>query len=291
MDKGSTADLIKRKVEYLKILRSKFIYISLAIVGVLVLGLASLRIFRPDWFAVFRQITSEELTNYLKSLKQTGINPKDYFVYRAIPVPDLGKGTEGKVEMLIDKKLENGKDAESMAETVDGNDVDDPKGDWKLAVIRLSDLNGVETDKKLLDNAVAVFKDPIDLYGDGRLVYRVDERYKTETNDTTSTDMVEIANGKMRFLSMSPLTDSYNPHFHFMNNWKFAPARSGKGKDILVFETSQVNEEKSYDVEATYIRYFFDGKDWVKKDKDEKIQTNGDWETFSSRFPVDSFFP
>lgn len=219
---------------------------------------------------------------------EANIDPKDYFVYQTVPLTRAKDGFDGKLEVLLDKKLEGGKDIRRMAGEVGGEDIDDPNnGKWKIAVVRLVDAGQVTKSLKTLFDSVASIQGRIDLYGDGRPVFRIDNWYQTDTNGSTYTDLIEIRGGKLAEIPAG-LSEDYNPHLRMVDKWELTPSRSGKGMEILTLSLIQPDNEKE-EVDVTYSRCSFNGHDWVSKNKEVTI--GGTYESVGDRKLTEAEFP
>jgi hypothetical protein len=137
-----------------------------------------------------------------------------------------------------------------------------------------------------LFDAVAFVQDRIDLYGDGRPVFRINNFYRTDTNSSTYTDLIEVRDGKL--VKIAGLSEDFNPHLRIVDDWKLVPSRSGKGMDILSLWLIQPDNDKE-NVDVTYTRTFFNGHEWASKSKE--VTVDGTYESVGDKKITEAEFP
>jgi hypothetical protein len=204
--------------------------------------------------------------------------PGGYLVYQSFPLARDKNGIDGALEILLDKDLLSHGSFGMMALFV-RNDFHK----FKPAVLRTLSTRGKEIGRVTFSLPVASLQGALNIYGNGRPVFQVDQLVRTEAYIKTQTSMVELKKGRPMVLPLV-LEESHYSSLAMGNQWKWVPARAGRGMDFLAFHSDAASKGNAG--EMTYTRFFFDGTKWWKREKKgiPKAQKNG-------AFPADLEFP
>ena len=215
------------------------------------------------------------------ALRQDG-----YAVVQTVPLTRSSTGPRGILEMWRDHDLLLYTYVDQMhPETIDPfAEVD--TGKFKPAVLRLLSWDDrKEMDRVTLGLRLASINGEVDLYGDGRPVFQVDQFTRTDAYRETLTQLVEIRNGRLVLLPFT-LEERKYPDSRLERAWEKVPVPGGKGLELLAFSADPVQGRRDGAMRLGYTRYFFDGKSWGRKIRTVIGKRRG-----KDTFPDRSLFP
>ncbi len=213
------------------------------------------------------------------------INDNDYFVARKIPLDLATEGLDGYLELLQDKTFKTWKDPSRRQEAIDAgwDQLENPPDNYKIALLRLVSKDGktletIRLDKYFANEAIWIGLQVDDLYGTDRTSYLVEQDYEigNGTGQGAYTRYFEVVNGYLVCLSSKDNSSSKKEMIDLRDNmediWKALPNPKGKGKVLCQRRADPYAET------TAYIRYEFDGKNWIRYERIDKGSQDSEWE-------------
>ncbi len=165
----------------------------------------------------------------------------------------------------------------------------------RKATLRIVDHEGRVVDEEELKQALADLH-PVSLYGDGRISYLLTVDYSAGWGSYNGpiSFFVEVAGGKIKWVEDIDEKTGHSERISVMQSlktvWRFARSENGKSRDILEAacrpaEWTKKNDGKN-DFMLIYTRYFFNGNDWVVR---QRLQEG--FSEFEDGFPPRRLFP
>lgn len=134
----------------------------------------------------------------------------------------------------------------------------------------------------------------VQLYGDSKLTYLLTVNYSAGFGSYSGpiTNLVEVKNGRLRWVASIEAKTRRTGKISLMESlkttWKLVDASDGKGKQILFAQCrpdwSSVKDDP--DFTTTYARFYFDGTQWLTKERTVKGISE-----FDQGFPRRKYFP
>jgi len=206
----------------------------------------------------------------------------DYAIYRRNPLTQKQNGIDGELQLLQDARLSAALRSRTWGQVpLEVLVFEDPASPFKKvparnAVLRIVDRGGRVVDRKPFDKPLAKME-AANLYGDDRIAYLVSVDYSSGMGSYNGpvTSLVEVARGKLKWLEAvdkaTGKPETINVVSSLKTAWRITDAPRGTARDILQVacrpDFASLNEVSFL---LIYTRYSFDGKNWVKLERQEK---------------------
>jgi hypothetical protein len=231
------------------------------------------------------------------------INFDDYYLFKTIPLTKAQFDFAGKVELWLDKRLAKRKDPSSRYGVNKIDTIEEEETNFLMAVLKIFQKNGKETDRKILQRAFASINED-SLYGNNHRVLVVAEDFTNDfgTYSGPLSSFYNIEGGRLKPLKIKNLkTGKWRPMAFSETGkaaWKMVPTKTGKGMEFLQISCHiDFNKPRrkrgvpplhtqDADFAIDYTRISFDGTKWLEKTK----TVSGYWDG-EDPFPNESLFP
>ncbi len=143
------------------------------------------------------------------------------------------------------------------------------------------------------DHAPVSWLEEVRLSGSGTRIYQLTCDLSTGigAHSGTETYFYEVIYGKLRPIeyvdSKTKEKGTIAPVRSLVTNWKLVKSKDGKSEDILYADCEPDTSKDPVDFKVYYSRYHFNGKKWVRYEREEE----GYWEVDTETLPPLSKFP
>ncbi len=206
----------------------------------------------------------------------------DYVVYQRLPLTAAQHGIHGALLLMRDRKVK----------TIERAGLDDVTETACNARLHLVDANNRRIAADIQDRPIARL-DTVELIAGKPASFKLTVDYSIGMGSYAGpmSAFFDVASGKIRWVQAKKAASRTKERLVVMNSlkteWKLVP--HGASKDILEMRCRPVYRKKSDapSFELTYIRYRFNGKEWITHSRSEE----GFWESEEGTFPDEARFP
>jgi uncharacterized protein YaaW (UPF0174 family) len=210
-------------------------------------------------------------------------------VFQGMSLSKLQNGIDGALQLLEDARITP--ELRTRCWQTGSDVIESEKFPARNAILRTVDRDGTVVDERQLERPLAkVAKDQ--LYGTAKSTYliTVDYTFSMGTYSGPITFFVEVSSGRLRWLdAVEPATGKRDQISLMMSPksvWKFTDSSEGDGKDILKASCNPDQNGEFDSFTTSYIRFHFDGKNWIRLERKEK-----GFAEFDEVFPGKALFP
>lgn len=206
----------------------------------------------------------------------------DYVEYQRLPLNAAQLGINGALVLMRDRKVK----------TIERANLDDVTETACNARLYLVDKNNRRIVTDVQERPIASL-DTVQLIAGKPASFKLTVDYSSGMGSYSGpmSMFFDVVAGKIRWVKVRKVNSRKKEGLVVMNSlkteWKLVS--HGSNKDILEMRCRPEYRNKSNDPKfaLTYIRYRFNGKDWIKYSRSE----DGFWESEEGTFPAESLFP